>query len=376
MICSPTKKGTEFIPREACGQEAWDDLVDRSPDGWVFSLYDWQDLILGVPRWQLQEESFAVLQDGRVVAVVPLQYIASLRQLASTGFSGSGVVLARDLTPKRGQLLLAAIYDQIHARAADLGAEELSIQICSVTERSLMLNWGVSPLAYFGFNDVSTLTTVVDLQEPEESLWGGLSQTSRHAIKRARDSGYTVETVNWLDHLDEYFRLHCATYERTGAHHHPREYFEGIARLMGPRGSNVLFAGISREGQAVAYHNCARHRVGALYHTACSASDHLNSGINYLLMWESLLNAKRAGFLFFEIGEFFPSAVSNKEASLSVFKRKFGGEAHRYFKGEYLYRRQESTVVREISEQDKIGIGPERHGLTARLGSIIRWLDK
>src|SRR3546814_13886117 len=62
------------VPRAEIPADEWDDVVQGSPDGWVFGLYGWQELILAVERWGLQDHRFALRENGRLVAVVPLQF--------------------------------------------------------------------------------------------------------------------------------------------------------------------------------------------------------------------------------------------------------------------------------------------------------------
>ena len=65
--------------------EEWDTLVSQSDDGWPFALSCWQRLILAVPDWSLSDYSFALREGGRLLAVMPLQFSAGSRVMASSG---------------------------------------------------------------------------------------------------------------------------------------------------------------------------------------------------------------------------------------------------------------------------------------------------
>ena len=312
-------------------------MVLASPDGWVFSLYEWQEAITAVPRWQLEEYSFGVEQDGCLLAVVPLHHVPSLRQLHSSGFGGSGPVLGANLGHKQRARVLAAIRDHISELALKLDAERLHISLSPVTRRSLSNRWGVNPLVLEGFDDRSSHTKVVDLSLSEDRLWSDLSASARQSIRKAQSSGYTARRCEWQVMLDAYYETHCENYRRTQVDPHPREYFEGIASLVAPLGHSVLWVGFSPENLPVAFHNSARLGPGGMYHTGCSRTAHLASGVNYLLMWESLIDAKREGLGYYEVGEIFPRASAGKEFGLSTMKSKFGGDIHRTFRGEFLF---------------------------------------
>jgi hypothetical protein len=326
-----------FLPREPSLQGAWDELIRTSPDGWVFSTFAWQDVIGAVPRWGLEDRGFGVERDGKLVAVMPLHYVRAIRLLCSTGFGHGGPALSADVPGPAERKLTTAILDECRRRALELAATKFSISICPLTRRSLENRWGVNPLVMNGFFDCSTHTSILALDTEESRLWARLSQSARQAIRRAREAGYTVERVEWPLFLDRYYEIHQENYRRTGVTPHPREYFEGIATQIAARGHSVLWAAHSETGEVVAFHNSARFGTAGLYHTGCSRTEHLASGVNYLLLWEAILGARRDGLRWYEVGELFPGASSGKEFGLTVMKSKFGGEIHRTFRGEMLF---------------------------------------
>lgn len=135
--------------------------------------------------------------------------------------------------------------------------------------------------------------------------------------------------MDWPDHLENYYRLHCETYGRTGVEPHPHAYFAGIAERMAQRGNAVLLAALGGDGRVVAYHNDAWFGPGALYHTGCSSDDAQQTGANYLLLWKAMIMAKEAGKAFYEVGNIFPNTADRKQHGLTVFKTRFGGRPYR-----------------------------------------------
>jgi ubiquinone/menaquinone biosynthesis C-methylase UbiE len=311
---------------ELAGQ--WDALVRASADGWVFGLSGWQRLILQVSEWELRDLSFAARQDGRLLGVMPLQ-VDPHGRVASSGFGGSGPVLAEGLAAGQRSRLLATLLQEAEARARAAGGRELGFQLQAVTRSALANERGVNPFVELGFEDVSSLTRVVDLELPEESLWRGLSADARQQVQRARRLGYRAERGHWPELVDEYYRVHVETYRRTGVSPHPKAYFAGIAAEMAGAGHAALWVGRAPDGRAVAFHNDARLGAGSLYHTGCAETAHLDSGVNYLLFWHALLDARKEGCIAYEVGEIFPAARDGKERGLTVFKNKFGGTVHR-----------------------------------------------
>lgn len=324
----------KIISRAETTQAEWDALVHSSPDGWVFSLWGWQELILTVETWALEDHSFAIHEGRRLLAVTPLQYSLDSGLMASTGWGGSGPVIDGRLDGKtRNKLMRQAIQHCIDI-ARERGAAGYEVSLSPVTATSISSAWGVNPLVFSGLEDRSGLAQVIDLSKSEDELWNHLTSDARSQIKQARIAGYYVESVNWLEHVDRYYDLHRATYKRTGVSPHQREYFVGIANHTASTGNSVLWAAYRTDGEIVAYHNAAWFGAGASYHTGCSTLEDRNASVNYLLFWEAMLGAKHAGMRWYECGTIFPGATATqKQKGLSTFKAKFGGQPHRQFFG-------------------------------------------
>jgi hypothetical protein len=328
----------------------WDTLVNASSDGWVFSLWGWQELIESVDSWALEDHSFAIKEGSRLLAVVPLHYHPASASMGSSGWGGSGPVIDARLQGKsRRNLMDMAIQHGIRL-ARSRNANRFEIPLSPVTGTSTTCSWGVNPLVFHGLDDRSGLAQVVDLARSDEQLWAELSADARRQIKRARDAGIRVEPVDWTRHLERYYDLHVATYKRTGVSPHPRAYFEGIAVRTAVTGHSVLWAAFDVDRTVLAYHNMAKMGSGASYHTGCSAVGAGPSGASYLLFWEAMLGARRDGVRWYDCGAVFPGkSASEKQKGLSAFKNKFGGEPHRQFVGVLELHASEAPEVEATS---------------------------
>ena len=88
----------QCIPRTEIAAAEWDALIRASPNGWAFSLFGWQDLILAVSECGQRKMSFGLRENGRLVAVGPLQFNPNSRRISSSGWGGSGPVLDGSLS--------------------------------------------------------------------------------------------------------------------------------------------------------------------------------------------------------------------------------------------------------------------------------------
>ncbi len=322
----------EFIGFDQITVQAWDDVVYQSDDGWVFSFAAWLEMVTLV--WNMEHLSFAIRENGKLVAVMPLHWISTEKRLSSSGWGHGGPTIVTSASNADRRRLWELCWAHTKDIALQLGAKRITVIITPLCQSSLNNCWSVNPLVEVGFTDVSTHTRIVSLLQSEEALWFGLAKDARQKIKQARSDGYSVQRCSWKEMVDEYYRVHVENYQRTGVPPHPKAYFEGIAQQSSAH--HILWVGFSPDGLPVAFHNDARFYSSELYHTGCSETAHLKSGINYLLFWEAILGAKADGCEWYEIGEAFPQAVTGKEKGLTDFKGKFGGELHRLFRGELI----------------------------------------
>lgn len=314
------------------GQQKWDGVVSSSPEGWVFATSNWREAIMSVPEWGFADLSFALCEGSALLGIMPLQVHLAQKRAASSGWGLAGPVLSGAVPPERRKKLLGDMLRHAETAAREAGADFLDVGWSPLTETARTAPWGMNPFVELGFEDISSVTRMIDLNHPEDALWSGLSPNARQMVRKAEAGGCLVTRGIWSESLGDYYRVHRETYGRTGVTPHPKAYFDGIARCLAPGGMAILWTGHSPTGEPIAFHNDARWGDGSLYHTGCSTEDALASGLNYLLMWRSILGAKGDGCRWYEIGEVFPWARAGKDRGLTVFKSKFGGALHRHFK--------------------------------------------
>ncbi|HUS47592.1 MAG TPA: GNAT family N-acetyltransferase [Phycisphaerae bacterium] len=322
----------DFVNLTPSTAGSWDELVARSDDGWLYTLSSWQRAITGIPEWGLEDRSFALMEKGRMLAVMPLQ-VTPAGTLASTGFGSGGPAVAPDVPAGHRKKLLRSVFEHVRRIADQTHAASLEVSVSPLSRSSLGNVRGVNFLVDHGFEDASTHCMIADLSRSEGDLWSDLERNARTRIRRARKAGYTVERADWPEMLEAYYRIHHETYERTGAAPHPRAYFQAVAGELAAAGHAVLWVGRDPDGKPVAFHNCARFKDTSQYWTGCCRTDRLNTGVNYLLFWHALLGAKEDGCRWYEIGETFPNAAGGKLHTLTIFKTLFGGEQYRFYKG-------------------------------------------
>ena len=225
------------------------------------------------------------------------------------------------------------MYDHAEEIALQSGAVRIDVYLPPLARSSLSSRWGVNPLINYFYEDISTHTLVVDLTKSSKDLFANLVHDARRSIKKAREAGYRLEQVQSIGEIDDYYQVHCETYRRTGAKPLPKDYFTGIYDRMCKKGYATMWKAVDPSGNPVAFEIIGLFKRNAIYWAGCCRTEYLDSGVNYLLQFNSILWAKSKGAEWFENGEAFPNIREGKLRGLTVFKGKFGGELRRFYKG-------------------------------------------
>jgi hypothetical protein len=322
------------IDRADVGREAWDAFVDASPEAWLWHRYD---LCEALGHWDHSADaSFALREDGRLVAVMPLRAI-TYRRLR--------LLDACDVESLGGPAVLEGLGRRLAARvreAAILEARERAtgtpMELRVVLPPLAPALRGddaprVNPLLELGLENTLTQTWVVDLRPGTDALWEGLEGRARTAVRKAERVGIQVRDArpDTAD-LDAYEQLHLATCARTGAQPHPRAYFEAIwAHFLSAGLAWILLA--EHDGAVVAARNFGVYKGAALTWTAAGLDEAGPLGANAMLQWEAMRRLAAEGVEWCETGESFPNAADAKQRGLSEFKRSFGGDLRPFYRG-------------------------------------------
>jgi hypothetical protein len=178
---------------------------------------------------------------------------------------------------------------------------------------------------------------VIDLRLPEERLWSEISRGTRSSIRRAGREGVEVaQVVPDREALEAFQRMYLATMARVGAASRwlfPAAYFHACVERLGDEGSALFFARCRGE-LAAAYLLICDERT-AYYHFGASDERWFALRPNNLLMYETLLWAKRRGCARYHLGG---GVTASGNDSLLRFKSSFGGhEAPLYTYGRILH---------------------------------------
>jgi len=318
-------------------REEWDDLVTSSDDVWLWHSWSWIESTARL--FSLENHYFIAKENGSGAGGFALQlarrslFGRACNRAYSLMMGTGGPFCIRGLPAEARSRILCEMTKTAIDWAAETETQVLWCSLPPLALNNLRNSSRINPLLSAGWQDISGHTLIANLLKSESDLWSDLTHDARRSVKRAQSVGYTVERVDWSGMLDEYYRVYAETYKRTHGRPNPKAYWEIIAN-MEKQGNAVFWVGRDPTGRPVAFHGDSRYRGGSWYHTGCCESDHLGSGVNYLLLWHAIAEAKRDGCEWYEIGETYPDTRDAKLRGLTVFKGKFGGELHRLCRGE------------------------------------------
>lgn len=324
-----------FVGRQDVGREKWDALADEFKEAWLWHCFDFQDALA---TWvQSRDESFAVVDGGEIVALVPLRRIT--RRLAGllpvyVLESFGGAALKNGIGERHRRAVLTAVREhlQAHAKRGICLETRLSLPPMAPAWRGADCP-RVNPLLEMGCDNILTQTWVVDLRPGRTAVWARMEGRARTAVRKAEKAGVKVRAAR-DDDLDTYERLREETFRRTGVQRpaQTREYFRVIWEKFLLKGRAAIWIA-ELDGEPVAAENFGIYKRAAIYWTGAASRKGLEVEANSLLQWTAMQWMIERGVEWYETGEAFPHLDSGKNKGLSDFKKSFGGTLFPYYKG-------------------------------------------
>ncbi len=176
----------------------------------------------------------------------------------------------------------------------------------------------------------------VFLAGSEEEILASFHSSTRSNVARARRRGVTVEEVAPSPALEEeFFQMSHDTADRNGGQNiYPgRAYFDSffktipVASATSDPGKLALKIYLGRvDGRPAAMHAVLFFGTTATYIYGAGYRQMLPSKVTTYLHWQALLDAKKRGCTYYDLG----GIDEAKWPSLTAFKRQFKGEEFTY----------------------------------------------
>jgi CelD/BcsL family acetyltransferase involved in cellulose biosynthesis len=281
----------------------WDAFEEQHPRASVFHTSAWLEALY------------------RTYGYEPVAYTTS----APTGTLENAIVFCRVeswLTGRRLVSLPFSDHCEPLIEAADAPAVVAEVVRCEMESdrwRYLELR-PLEPIALgkkFSSAEIVYAFHKVDLRPDSNTLFRNLHGSSiQRKIRRSEREGLTYREGSDEGLLDAFCRLFVASRRRHRVPPQPREWF---LNLMKSFGSALKIRVASKGDQVVAAMITLRCKDTLVYKYGCSDSRFNNLGSMPLLYWQAMLDAKRAGLSFFDLGR-----TDADQQGLITFKNRWG----------------------------------------------------
>ena len=228
-------------------------------------------------------------------------------------------------------------------------AERLTTRLGSV-----YAEWGLSPDEADktgGFSDLMTArgyeanqhtTSVVDLKQPADDIWGRFEGRARNMIRKAEKAGVEVAPYDGDPTLvDLYFNILNEIFQRSGTSSpHPKTFFQAFAE-MSLTDSRFVFLVASAEGSFVGGTMFLEVDDRMIYLSGVTTLEGRKLAPNSLLIWHAIKHACIRGVRVFDLG-------GTGNSSIDKFKASFGGVDHiffRFVRMPWFVRRSRSVIL-------------------------------
>ena len=288
----------------------WDDVAARSPRGHAMQSSAWAR-IREAQGWRAE---FVRIDDPLPVALVLWRDIVGGRPI---GYVPRGPVLGDDGDLPHALRALAALAESRNAIFLKVDPELDPSVLPAMREAGFRRGADIQPVL---------ATLQLDLAPDEDALLADMEKDTRWSVRQAPKRGVTTRAVTDDAGLRAFYNLYAETGERAGFVTRTWQYYRDTWRALIDADLAMLrLADV--DGAAVAGAMVWRCGDRALYQTGATNEAGRKSYAAYLLLWECIIEAKRAGRALFDMGGI-PRHLDRKDDPMYgpyLFKRGFGG---------------------------------------------------
>lgn len=281
---------------------AWDALIAKHPRCSVFHTAAWARVLS--ESYGHKPVYLVFSQLGKPAAVLPIMEVAS----SLTGRRGVALPFSDCCSP----LLFEGV-----------GMTSIAKHLASLTREQ---NWKYLEVRggdAFTSDQGSTPTFyghALALSGDAQESRGKFSGAARRNLRKAQQSGLTVQITRSREAVSQFYKLHLRTRRRHGAPPQPFRFFDNIYRYLIEAGLGFVVLA-SRDGEPMAGAVYLTHGENAVYKFAASDERSNQHRANYLVMWEAIKYLCATGAKNLHFGR-----TSPDKAGLRQFKLWWGAQ--------------------------------------------------
>lgn len=298
----------------------WDDFIEQYPGALLFHTSAWLKFLARI--YHIEWQPLGVWLQGDLIGLFPLL----TQKLGPFYLAGSPLMEAIASTPFMGPLIETAYLPSVIAALIRYSRrwkfDHIEISFPMLLPEALAASES-------GFSTETCRALVVPLATRTiDQIWAGLTNACRRAVRKARRSGVTIEDVEDISFLDEYYYMCQQVYRGSGRPPHLSKEFYAMAwDILARKGCIKALLAVHAD-QIIAGGIFLLFRRTAYYLSGASYNDTLHLRPNNLIQWKFIEWAASSGYQAYDMGgAVFPG--------ITHFKLSFGAQFAPYSR---LYR--------------------------------------
>ncbi len=298
----------------------WDDFVLQHPDGWHYHLIGWREVIKRT-YGHVGNYISAIDNYGKIHGLLPLVMIKS--RIFGNSLTSLPFVDYAGLISNNNETSEAIIKSSMDFAQSN-GLEFVELRQLKQSEGDFV-------------NSTLKVTLVIELPDNEEALFKSLSSERRNRVKKARNSGLSVELVG-PEMLPIFFKIWSENMRDLGSPAHSYDFFKNILEIFSDS-SNIMLVKYNDEYIGGAISLFYKEKLALPWVSSLRKTFHLYP--NNILYWEAMLYAISRGFRFFDFGR------STIGSGTYTFKKRWGAEERQ------LFWQKINLGVKDLTESDQ-----------------------
>lgn len=295
-----------------------------------------------------ENHSFYIENGGEVLAIVPLTVDHYLHaegnqavriEMTYGGNKTPCPVVSNKLKEDKSIKLYKRIFKEIDDIALTNSVQRLVVSM-PLTLTYCKKNYCYNKLLRYGFTDLSLNTSIIDLSGSESGLLSNMYKGHKLSIKKG-EKHFKVLIVDSSNITEAIFEDFKSFYFKTAGHvTRPEKVFQLLYSYLQ---NNMAVMGIAfYDEKPVGYMVTIIYLNDAYYLMGANEKVQKNYPVTHVIQWEIIKYLRNKGINHYELGvqQFAPliqDIPSDKDMSISRFKRGFGGVTIPFFIGEKIY---------------------------------------
>ncbi len=171
-------------------------------------------------------------------------------------------------------------------------------------------------------------TSIINLSQTKEGILMNMRKQTRYEIRRGEKLNVKVVRSNTPESVEEFYTIQCETARRQGFRLPKKSFYDSLAKTFA---DSLRIYKAEEAGQVLAMAMVIFYNNEADYFQGSSTPRGRDLPGAYVLQWNIIKDAKRAGITSYNLFGIAPEGAKNHRFSnITTFKNGFGGASIRY----------------------------------------------